>query len=731
MDMNSAKNAFLNESNELLEEMESSLLALENDGANQDLINAIFRAAHTIKGTGGVFGYAQVEKFTHVVENVLDKVRGEELVIDSDLIALLLNCRDHIAVLVDLAVADEEAEDVVVIRGTELIRSLQIYLNAEDTNTDKKADTTAIAQKESNVVREERKVSNDNWHISLRFGQEILTQGMDPISFIRYLARLGKIIHVTTITEKIPACDEFDPEKLYLGFEIDLAADTTKEAIEQAFEFVREDCALRILPPKASIHKYVEFINEIETADMRIGEILVKGGALTKNELKEALEIQKGINNEVTLEIKSPGMQIGEVLVQQNMVHREVLDAAVEKQQTLRTKTGAKTVRVDADKLDCLINLIGEMVIAGAGTALHAYATGDGTLVESVSTLTRLVEEVRDSALRLRMVQIGETFNRFQRIVRDVSKEMNKEIELVITGADTELDKTVVEKIADPLMHLMRNAMDHGIESSEQRISKGKSQEGTLKLNAYHDSGSIVIEVSDDGAGLNRDKILKKAIAKGLVSEGQHLDEQEINNLIFEPGFSTADQVTNLSGRGVGMDVVKSNISALRGTVEVESQENMGSTFRVRMPLTLAIIDGFQIAVEKSSYVVPLDMVLECVELNEGNRDANNNRDYINLRGEVLPLIRLRDLYATGGRRPRRENVVVVHYAGNKAGLVVDRLLGEFQTVIKPLGKIFSHVQGLGGSTILGNGEVALIIDVPGLVQQVALRESQVVNSAA
>jgi two-component system chemotaxis sensor kinase CheA len=369
---------------------------------------------------------------------------------------------------------------------------------------------------------------------------------------------------------------------------------------------------------------------------------------------------------------------------------------------------------------------VGELVIAGASSSLHAHSSGDRILIESFSMLTRLVEEVRDAALQLRMVQIGATFNRFQRVVRDVAKELGKDVELVITGAETELDKTVVEKISDPLMHLVRNSMDHGIETPDVRMENQKRPKGKLTLNAYHDSGMIVIEVSDDGAGLNYEKILKKAQQKGLVLEGETLDVHEVNNLIFEPGFSTADAVTNLSGRGVGMDVVKRNITALRGTVEVKSTFGYGAMFSIRLPLTLAIIDGFLVEIEKSSFVIPLNMVLECVELSEGNSDIdpNTQQSYINLRGEVLPFIRLRRLFNLGGRTPKRENVIVVSYLGNKVGLSVDKLVGEFQTVIKPLGNIFSHIQGISGSTVLGSGEVALILDVPNLVQKILITES-------
>lgn len=731
MDIDSAKSAFLQESNELLSDMEAALLELERDADNLDLVNAIFRAAHTIKGTGGVFGFDDVVAFTHVAENVLDKVRAGELKIDADLIAILLSCRDYIAVLVELAIMDAKLSYEVKQEGDRLVSSLQQYLDNKPAAEAPGSDTKELVEKEIVVKQAGQGVLNDNWHISLRFSQDVLAQGMDPLSFIRYLARLGELVHVTTITDKLAPYSELNPEKCYLGFEIDLAGDTSKEEIENAFEFVREDCELRILPPRASIQHYVEFIQEIDMPDLKIGEILVKGKALTENELQEALTIQHTLlqgDGTVQAQTTPP---IGEVLVQQKMVHREVVDAAVEKQQTLRSSVGAKSIRVDAAKLDDLINLIGEMVIAGAGSTLNAYASGDSALIESVSTLNRLVEEVRDSALRLRMVQIGDTFTRFQRVVRDVSKELNKQIELVITGAETELDKTVIEKIGDPLMHLVRNAMDHGIEAPDIRVAKGKPAAGTLSLNAYHDSGSIVIEVADDGAGLDRDRILRKAVDKGLVGTEAQLEDQEIYNLIFEPGFSTAESVTNLSGRGVGMDVVKRNIEALRGQVELESRPNGGTTFRVRMPLTLAIIDGFQVSVEQSAFVIPLDMVLECVEMHAIHQETSSSRNYINLRGEVLPFIRLRELFKVGGRPPRRENVVVVQYAGNKAGLVVDQLLGEFQTVIKPLGRIFSHVKGVSGSTILGNGAVALILDVPGLVQEVAAMETQAMHSAA
>jgi two-component system chemotaxis sensor kinase CheA len=339
-------------------------------------------------------------------------------------------------------------------------------------------------------------------------------------------------------------------------------------------------------------------------------------------------------------------------------------------------------------------------------------------LVESTSTLSSLIEQVREGALQLRMVKIGATFSRFQRVVHDVARETGKEIELVVSGEDAELDKTVVEKLADPLTHMVRNAIDHGIEPAAVRAARGKPARGTVRLNAYHDAGNIVIEVSDDGGGLQRERILEKALARGLVEPGRSLSDAEIYNLVFEPGFSTAEAITNLSGRGVGMDVVKRNIVALRGSVQLTSEAGVGTRVTVRLPLTLAIIDGFLVGVGNAVYVIPLDMVEECVEFS-----GAHERNVINLRGQVLPFVRLREVVGGSGPAGRRESMVVVRCGGKRAGLVVDSLKGEFQTVIKPLGKIFSQVQCVSGSSILGNGDVALILDIGALLARIEALE--------
>jgi len=718
LDLGEALQTFIAESRGLLQDMEEALLRLETQPDDAESINAVFRAAHTIKGSSGLFGLNDIVAFTHKAENVLDRVRNNEVPLNEDLIGLLLACRDHIESLIDLVVSEAEMDADTRMRGEALAVQLSVCLGKGA------AEAEPAAAENASPVAGTGGMAGDTWHISARFGRDVLRSGMDPLSLLRYLSRLGEIVYLSTLADALPPIAEMEPESCYLGFEIRLKSDTDKAQIESVFEFVRDDCDLHILAPGSKLADYLRLITLLPEDHSRLGELLLACGAVTARELEQTLALQ---DCEGTREI--PVQPLGEILVERQLVQPELIDAALSKQKDARNRQAqeARFIRVHADKLDSLINLVGELVISGAGVGLIAQRNKDGVLMESVSGMARLVEDIRDNAMRLRMVEIGETFNRFRRVVRDVSKEIGKDIDLEINGAETELDKTVVEKIGDPLTHLMRNAMDHGIESAEVRASRGKPVKGTLKLNAHHESGGIVIEVSDDGGGLNRERILAKALEKGLIQSGDSLPDGEVWKLIFEPGFSTADQVSNLSGRGVGMDVVRRNIEALRGTVEITSQAGLGSTFRIRLPLTLAIIDGFLVGVGDSHYVVPLDMVQECLELDAGR---NEQQAYLNLRGEVLPLLRVKEHFGLGGRTSRRQNVVVVNSAGRRAGLVVDELKGEFQAVIKPLGQLFAKIRGIAGSTILGSGEVALVLEVPALLSEVA-REKGCVALAA
>jgi two-component system chemotaxis sensor kinase CheA len=537
---------------------------------------------------------------------------------------------------------------------------------------------------------------------------DVLRQGMDPENFLRFLETVGDIRHLETLADAMPAAAEMDPELCYLGFEIALESAPTSRPSRTS----SPSCATNASWPSCRRQQgrdYLDLIRSLPEDTLRLGEILVQVGALTADELAEGCAPNRRPSlrrtEARTADRRDPGRPAGRPA--------RAGRAAVAKQAQVSEKAqDAKLIRVPADKLDHLINLVGELVIAGAATSLLAHTRRDGELIESSSLLTRLVEEIRDASLQLRTVQIGETFNRFHRLVRDACKDLGKDVQLVINGGETELDKSIVEKIGDPLMHLVRNSLDHGIEAPAVREAAGKPQ-GTLFLNAFHDAGNIVIEVGDDGAGLNRDKILAKAVERGLVDAEAHLSDREVFDLIFAPGLSTAEQVTNLSGRGVGMDVVRRNLQALRGTINVDSQPGQGTRLTLRLPLTLAIIDGFLVVSGNRSYVIPLDAVVECIERPE----SEHERNYFNLRGQVLPAVCLREIFSLPGERPARESVVVVQYAGQRAGIVVDRLAGELQAVIKPLGAIFRHLQGIGGSTILGSGEVALILDISALIK--------------
>jgi len=729
MDLDTARVAFLQEARELLTQMENALLDIEGNGANDDSINALFRAAHTIKGSAGLFGMDTVVAFTHAMESVLDEVRGGKLTITEELFSLLLASSDHLQHLIDGVEKNLDDAQLEPEVRAELLTRLGALLpkravrNPKAVAVSHQKSLAEIPALEPSVkVLEGHTVSSDAWHISLRLAPDVLQTGMDPLSFFRYLEGMGTLLHVEVLEDALPASlEELDPEQLYLGFEIQFATEASRKAIEDVFEFVSEGSLIRLIPPNSRIEEYLALLSDLPESSARLGEILLSCGALTPKELNDVLTHQE--------EATAPKPPIGQMLVDQEIVPPVVVAAALQKQKTRERQVSEnRVVRVEVEKLDALIDLVGELVIANAAARIATVREGAKASEEAVANLGSLVESIRDSALGLRMVPIGEVFQRFPRVVRDLSKELGKKIDLEITGADTELDKSMVDRIADPLTHIVRNALDHGIEPEADRIAAGKDPKGTVRFNAYHETGSIVIEVSDDGGGVRRDRVRKRALERGLITADQQLTDPEVLNLLFEPGFSTAETVTNLSGRGVGMDVVKKSIEALRGEIEISSVEGQGTTMRLRMPLTLAIIDGFLVGVGDRSYVVPLDMVVECADYKdpeEGLREVG----LVNLRGEPLPLVRLRELFGMGATSERRENVVVVEYGNRRAGLVVDRLNGEFQTVIKPLSRLFAGIQGIGGSTILGNGEVALILDVPALVQKLEVSAVQAGHS--
>lgn len=706
---NEALLIFFDEAREMLQTVEDDLFSLDDFSDARDAIHSMFRSAHTIKGTSGIFSLHRTVNFTHQVESVLDRVRKGALAIDADLRAALFSSFDMIALL--LAQAERHTTDVDELAAADqaamlLTQRLAVYLDVVPHSVTASATASAQAPVKPAAV----------WHMSIRFHARTFQDGFDPLTVIDYLGKWGNIIHIHTVENQLTDWDGFDPEQCYLGFEIRIDTAATQAELESAFEFVTEDCDLHLVPPTRRAADFIELINKLPQ-ERKLGDILVACGSVTREALDLALLHQQELTQGQPAQA---GQALGEILVAQKTLRTEVLDAALERQSKMpgNRQDGGLFVRVPADKLDELINLVGELVICGASASLQAAAAKKEGLIATTEQLSRLVEEIRDGTLGLRMVRIGETFVRYRRVVHDVSAELGKSVSLVIHGADTELDKSVVEKIGDPLMHLVRNSLDHGIELPADRLSAGKPSEGTICLLARHDSGNIVIQVSDDGKGLDAENLLLKAREKGLVSDTQILTEAEKFELIFAPGFSTAEKVTNLSGRGVGMDVVRKNIEALRGSVKISSHLGQGTTIEIRLPLTLAIIDGFLVKIGAGSFVIPLHAVLECIDADPALMNMNQScAGFIRLRSEILPLLDLFSVFACPASVPVKRRIVVVQGTAGKAGLIVDELQGEYQTVIKPLGKLFRHLNGISGSTVLGTGEVALILDVGSLVK--------------
>ncbi len=705
MNLDAALQTFFAEAADLLNAMEDALLRLDDGDQDKETINELFRAVHTIKGSAGLFGLDDIVSFTHTVENVLDRAREGKFVIDSSLLSILLPCRDHLVHLVENAMQEKANDAACLAQGDQLLASLTPWL---DEGLKAKAKPQASAPTPAPVAKAEQ----DAWHISVRLGRDLLRNGMDPLSIIRFLGTQGKVKHIVTIDDNIPDIEQFDPEELYLGFEISFETSVSYQEIEDAFMFVREDSDIKIIPPRSNVDAYISLIKSLPENTQRLGEILIRTNAITHQELEAALAVQK--QQAVAQE---PVNRLGSILVESEVVASEVVDAALEKQKQISERKNApeaRFIRVDADRLDKLINLIGELVINRQRIDLLVSDLANPTLSEAVTSMGSFTEQIRDAALTLRMVPIGETFQKFKRVVRDTAKNLGKEIDLVIEGAETELDRSMVEKLNDPLMHIVRNAMDHGIEPMAVRRTRNKPVMGTLKLTAKHDAGNIVIGINDDGGGLDVDRIRKKAVANGLIDANETLSNQELFQLIFHPGFSTAEQVTNLSGRGVGMDVVRRNIEELQGGIEINSEMGVGTSFTIRLPLTLAIIDGFHVNASGVDFIVPQNAILECVDLNSLNHVQGQN--CVNLRGEQVPYIRLRDIFNLPSVQVEREKIVVVQFGDRRAGLVVDELHGEIQTVVKPMGPIFQALKGIGGSSLLGTGAVALILDVQQLI---------------
>ncbi len=710
--------AFREEAYDLLAELESALLELECQPEDHELVDRVFRAMHTIKGSGAMFGFTDIATFTHDVETVFDRVRNGELPVTRELLTLTLRARDHIAGLLACSVTGEEPDRAT---ATELTAALKAYMKKSPAE---KRRTPEAALGNSSTIREDcyEKLPDSSgmvvkeealYRIRFKPAPHIFHSGTNPLHLLEDLERMGSMRCFPHLAD-VPALEELDPESCRIWWDVLLYTDADEQAIQNVFMFVEDDCELTVQTVFRGGH-------EPEDASYRrLGQILLERGDLSEESLSRVLAERK---------------LLGEVLQDAGLVNADVVQSALAEQQVVRElrtsregsgtegkgDVGVTSIRVAAERLDKLVDLVGELVIVQAQIAQYVHCHPESQLVGLSEDLERLSDELRDSTLGIRMLPIGSTFGKFRRLVRDLAEQLGKEVELVTLGAETELDKTVIDRLSDPLVHCLRNSLDHGIEAPEQRAKAGKPRVGRITLSAEHAGGEVLISIQDDGAGLNRERIMSTAVDRGIVPPDADLSEREIDHLIFAPGFSTAQAVTSVSGRGVGMDVVKRSIDALRGTIELRSEQGRGTRTLIRLPLTLAIIDGLQVQVGDEFFVLPLTHVEECVEhirpAASGPKVEGREQQIINLRGEIVPYILLREQFSIPGVAPRIEQIVVVNAGGERYGIVVDQVIGEHQTVIKSLGRFCRNVEEISGATIKGDGSMALILDVARLVQ--------------
>ncbi len=684
IDMEQFKATFIEESLEGLDIMESVLLEMQPGEADAEEVDNIFRAAHSIKGGSATFGFSDISNFTHVVETLLDQIRAGEREVTQEAINLFLSSVDCIR---DMLAGAQEGFDINLEQVAEVKAGLDRMLGSA-------LETAVPAGAEPEDQDDTPAVTG--WKIIFKPFPDMLRSGNDVVRLFRELAGMGEMEAVVDL-EGLPALVDMEPEEACLSWEVTLFGNVGREQIDEVFEWVDGDCELSITP----------------------------------------------LGGDETSAVDTPAEGVPEAAnpapVQAAPVAQERRSSNDRRQGDRRKSRGSSensSIRVGIDKVDALINLVGELVITQSmlGQLGEDFSMDKvERLKDGLAELERNTRELQENVMSIRMLPISFAFNRFPRMVHDLCGKLEKKIELKMSGEQTELDKTVMEKIGDPLVHLVRNAVDHGIEIPEVRLKAGKSETGTVHLNAYHQGGNILIEISDDGAGLNRERILAKAVERGLTNSGDNLSDAEIFDFLFQPGFSTADVVSDVSGRGVGMDVVKRNITALGGAIDVESRPGNGSTFTIRLPLTLAILDGQLVRVGEQTFIIPLVSIIESLQVEPSRVNAiAGSAELYKLRDDYLPVIRLYDAF---GLKPDSTNLedgllVVVEGHGQQAGLLVDDLLAQQQVVIKSLETNFRKVGGISGATILGDGTVALIVDIGGIIE-LSRNGSKRANSAA
>ena len=687
------RETFREEAYELLAELEAGLLELEHNPGDMEQVGRVFRAMHTIKGSGATCEFHDIAAFTHELETTFDKVRKGKIAATKELIDLALTARDYIQTLFDAFYKGGAADES---KGAEITATLR-KLFPDSAGKGPVAPAPSAAK--GKPTREEP-AKYTTYRIRFRPAKHIFASGMDPVLLLRELRQLGTC-RVVAQTEAIPYLEDYDADDCYTFWDVILTTNRGRNAIEDIFIFAKDtsEISIDVIDEEGGL--------DDEASYKRLGEILLERGDLTPKDLQKVLQSKK---------------RVGEMLVENGIVSCDKIESALAEQLHVREmrerRHGAEptsSIRVATDRLDTLVNLVGELVTVQARLSQTALTRGIPEFISIAEEVERLTVSLRDNTMSIRMLPIGTTFSKFKRAVRDLSSEPGKEIELTTEGAETELDKTVIERLSDPLVHLIRNSIDHGIETPDVREAAGKPRRGTIHLSAVHSGAHVLIQIKDDGAGLDTQAIRTKAVEKGLIPPDATPSDRELFTLILMPDFSTAKNVTSMSGRGVGLDVVKKAIDALRGSIEVASIRGAGATITLKLPLTLAIIDGFLTKIGAEHFIFPLASVEECIEL---KRDTarSNNRHLVNVRGHMVPYISLREQFMVSGAAPAIEQIVIVGEEGRRVGFTVDTVIGEHQTVLKSLGKFYKQVGGISGATILGDGTVALILDLPKLI---------------
>jgi two-component system chemotaxis sensor kinase CheA len=651
------KQGFLEEARELLIELESALLELDEKRDDLEIVGRAFRALHTIKGSGAMFGFDDIAGFAHNLEAVFDQLRKGQLAASADLISLSLAAGDQIKTMLDAAAgqgaADQDESENILTKLRELTGSPEPPKALAPV-----APTEPVASTPD---------SPSEWHVHFRPGPDVILNGTNPLVLLREMGELGQL-QIQLDASAIPPLGEIDPERSYLAWDLALKTTAGRDAIRDIFIFIEDDCELKVEAAPGSVKGTAAPVVQAAKHDAKTGG-----------------------------EAKGPVV--------------------------------ASSIRVSAERLDQMVNLVGELVTVQARLSAVSARLDDPDIVAVSEEIDRLTAELRENSMGMRMLPLRNTFERFRRLVHDLGIDLHKQVELAVEGADTELDKTVIDQLSDPLVHLIRNSMDHGIETTDERRAAGKPPVATIRLSAMHSGPQVLIRVSDDGRGLDAEAVRARAIEQGLIDASAQLSESEIFSMILAPGFSTAKQVTDVSGRGVGMDVVRRSVEALRGSIDMSSKPGAGLTVTLRLPLTLAIIDGLLVRVGTAYFVLPLANSRECVELTQEDIQNAHGNHLASVRGETVPYIRLSEYFDMQTTPPEREQIMVVETEDGHYGLVVDEVLGNHQTVIKNLGRFYRNVPMVSGATILGNGTVALIIDSHRLVANAVHMKSQIRRS--